>query len=294
MNRIKGRDFEWVIVDNGSTDHTAKVVASWLDNSNFAIVYLSFPTNLGLAGGVNEGIKVISGEFTIVIDDDDILFDSVLDTIDRYVQDYQIHRLPSVAGIAFRSLDEFGKTIGKAMPKSVMFSNRMEMHYLHGIDSSAEIFNILKTDVRKKYKFIQLQPPDRAPNSITLNQIAKSYKMLYVDVPLRVMYRHDGIPRLSNHTSHFKKFPMGKYLQSLSVLNSEINYFWHSPKYFVHHARKLSRFGLHNGKNLYRQSSELTSRWSRILWLVVGIIPGSAKYYFDLLQMRKKRVFVET
>ena len=194
--------------------------------------------------------------------------------------------MPNIAGLAFRSVDELGQLIGRPMPKNEMFCNRLDMEYIHKIGSSAEFLNVTKTSVRNEYEFIELLPPDRAPSSITLNRMARSYELMYVDLPIRVMYRHDGISRLSDRNSHSIKFPMGNYLKSLSILNSELDYYWYAPKIFVRHSRRLRRYGLHVGKNMIQQHSELTNSWGKLLWLIFGTVPGSIGYLRDYLNMR--------
>ena len=286
LNRIKERNFEWVIVDNGSVDDTSSLISNWIKDSKFKIIYHQLAFNQGLAKGLNEGKKLLSGDYTIVIDDDDFLMDDAIDTIDRYIYKFKINEMPNVAGLAFRTVDEFGRLIGRPMAKNAMLSNRLNLEYIHKIGSSAEIATVAKTSVRNQYEFIELLPPDHAPNSIILNRMARSYELMYVDIPIRVMYRHDGISRMTNRESYSIKFPVGNYLKSLSVLNSELDFFWYAPKNFVHHARKMRRFGLHIGKNVFLQYSELTSSWGKLLWLIFGTVPGSLGYLRDCFRMR--------
>ena len=63
----------------------------------------------------------MSGDYTIVIDDDDFLMDDAIDTIDRYIYKFKINEMSNVAGLAFRTVDEFGRLIGRSMPKTQCF-----------------------------------------------------------------------------------------------------------------------------------------------------------------------------
>ncbi len=60
---------EVVVVDNASTDGTQEYVLSLGD----AVVYVRNPTNANHAGAVNAGVKVASGEWVKLVDDDDYL-----------------------------------------------------------------------------------------------------------------------------------------------------------------------------------------------------------------------------
>ena len=282
LNRMKDCDsIEWVIVDNASNDGTHRLIKKWTSQSRFKIVYHRLPFNQGLAAGLNAGQKLVTGDYTIVVDDDDFLFDNAIETVDKYIHSFRLDAKPDIAGVAFRSIDEYGKLIGSAMPQYKMITNRLDLEHIYKIGSSAEIVTVAKNSARSKYKYIELLPPDLAPNSITLNRMARSYALLYIDEPIRIMYRHDGMHRLTSRTKYAVKFPLGNYMKSLSVLNSEIDYFWHAPKYFVHHARKLRRYGLHNGKNVYTQSVDLSNAVAKLLWIVFGIIPGTIGYMKD-------------
>ncbi|MBN1901342.1 glycosyltransferase family 2 protein [Candidatus Sumerlaeota bacterium] len=64
--RTKWEDFEVILVDNGSTDNTAKIA-----QERYPLVKLiQAPRNLGFAGGNNLGIREARGEFVILLNDD--------------------------------------------------------------------------------------------------------------------------------------------------------------------------------------------------------------------------------
>lgn len=62
-------DFELVVIDDGSTDKSAGIVASYSDKR---IRYVANPTNLGLAGARNRAIEVSHGDYLAWLDCDDI------------------------------------------------------------------------------------------------------------------------------------------------------------------------------------------------------------------------------
>ena len=71
------KDFEWVIVDDGSTDNTQEVVKAWLLGSDFPIRYF-YKENGGKHTALNYAVQKIESELTFIVDSDDTL------TIDRH------------------------------------------------------------------------------------------------------------------------------------------------------------------------------------------------------------------
>lgn len=70
-------DFEFVIVDDGSTDRTAEVIRSFADPR---IRLASLATNCGIAMGRNLGLGLVRGEFVAVMDSDDLAMPARLRT----------------------------------------------------------------------------------------------------------------------------------------------------------------------------------------------------------------------
>lgn len=71
---LKGQNpsFEWIIVDDASTDSTAGVVRSFSDSR---IVYVRHPENRGGPNaGRNRGSRMARGRYVIFLDDDDELY----------------------------------------------------------------------------------------------------------------------------------------------------------------------------------------------------------------------------
>jgi glycosyltransferase involved in cell wall biosynthesis len=70
------RDFEIIIIDDGSKDNTNEVAASF-NNKN--IRYIKHPKNLGATAARNTGIKAAGGEWIAFLDSDDIWLNDKLE-----------------------------------------------------------------------------------------------------------------------------------------------------------------------------------------------------------------------
>ncbi|WP_149010655.1 glycosyltransferase family 2 protein, partial [Escherichia coli] len=54
------KDIELIIVDNNSSDNTREILNQYKDVYNIKVIYLE--NNTGITGGINEGLKYVSGE----------------------------------------------------------------------------------------------------------------------------------------------------------------------------------------------------------------------------------------
>ena len=81
LQRQSFRDFEWLIVDDGSTDNTEELINSWIDEKNdFPIRYYK-KENGGKCRAINYGVDLAKGLLFFNVDSDDYLTDDALEKI---------------------------------------------------------------------------------------------------------------------------------------------------------------------------------------------------------------------
>lgn len=85
-------NFEWIIVDDGSTDNTESVVSAF-SSELFPVVYVKKP-NGGKHTALNASHPYIRGEYILILDSDDFLTDTavqeVVDAWAQYAKDQSI------------------------------------------------------------------------------------------------------------------------------------------------------------------------------------------------------------
>lgn len=111
-------DFEFVIVDDGSTDSTWQILQEYAEE-DARIVLLQNQTNQGLAKSLNRGLEIARGEYIARMDADDV---SLPERFDVQVSFLDAHTQVGVVGSAIKMIDAGGnylKTIRH--PKSHSF-----------------------------------------------------------------------------------------------------------------------------------------------------------------------------
>ena len=99
------RDFELVLVDDGSTDRSRAIAASYADPR---IRLLPFERNRGLPVALNEGLRAARGEFVARLDSDDAALPHRLETQVAFLD---AHPEIAVVGSQAIPIDERGKTL---------------------------------------------------------------------------------------------------------------------------------------------------------------------------------------
>lgn len=96
------RDFEFIVLNDCSRDHTEAIIQSFPDSR---IVYVKNDQNLGVAGTLNRGLALAKGEYIARMDADDI---SLQDRLEKQVQYLDAHPKVAVLGTNVELFDENG------------------------------------------------------------------------------------------------------------------------------------------------------------------------------------------
>lgn len=87
LQRQRFADFEWLIVDDGSTDDTAQLVAGWMAEENPFPIRYARQENGGKCRAINHGLNLAQGALFFTVDSDDYLTDDALEKVARWEQE---------------------------------------------------------------------------------------------------------------------------------------------------------------------------------------------------------------
>jgi len=99
------QDFEFIIVNDCSTDKTVEIIKSFNDNR---IIIIENPGNIGLTKSLNKGVKEAKGEYIARMDADDISLPHRFETQIKFLEENKDHGL---VGSSYYKMDDSGKTV---------------------------------------------------------------------------------------------------------------------------------------------------------------------------------------
>lgn len=185
--RQTSNDFEWLIVDDGSTDNTRELVRQWIDEGKVSIRYI-YQENQGMHGAHNTAYKNIDTELNTCVDSDDYMPD---DAVEKIVSFWRHYGSDEVAGIMGLDSDFEGKVIGTVFPPCMKRST-LAGFYASGGKGDKKL--VYRTDVICSYPEYPLFEGEKYVSlGYKYELVDQDYEMLTLnEVIARVEYRQDG------------------------------------------------------------------------------------------------------
>ena len=202
------KDFEWIISDDGSTDNTEELVATWQREDNgFDIIYSKLP-HVGFPRALNDGIRLARAEWFMMLDSDDWLLPETIEKVLPWVEEIKDQDHFVGIGITRRHLD--GSFMKKQMPL-------IDPHlgYVDATNSDRALYNlnmdcfeVNRTALLRKYPFQYWPTEEYAPPALNYNALSlDGFKWRWRADKLYISeYRNDG---LTKNNQKVKNNPMG-------------------------------------------------------------------------------------
>ena len=185
------KDFEWLIIDDGSTDDTKEKVNKFIKNKKINIRYF-YKKNGGKHTALNDGVKKAKGDLILILDSDDYLTDDCIDKIYKYWSKYESDK--NICALSFLRIYPNGQVIGKRYKGTEIISNNIEFKYNRGC--LGDMQEVYRKDVLKKYPFPVYEKERFLSEAIVWNKIALDYDTVYINEPICVCeYLEDGLSR---------------------------------------------------------------------------------------------------
>ncbi len=184
-------DFEWLIVDDGSTDNVASLVNQWIENTwQFKIRFYQ-QQNRGKHGAVNNGVKLAEYGAFFIVDSDDYLEDNAVETIIQYWS--EISEDGRFAGISGLRRNKCGKVVG-GMPVFEEYVDALNTERgKYGLNGDkAEVY---KTALLRKYPFPEYEGEKFLTEAVVWDRLAyEGYQIRWLNRSFVVCdYLADGL-----------------------------------------------------------------------------------------------------
>ncbi len=187
------KDFEWIIIDDGSVDDTIEIVRKWIRECDvFPISYYK-QENGGKHRALNKGIQTAQGNYCLIVDSDDRLLPEAIQKIQKWIN--EIDKDKSFAGVSGNRGSDDKNIIGE-FPNNVKFidakNTERSKKRLRG--DKAEVY---RTELLRKYPFPEFEGEKFLPEQAVWDQIAgDGYKLRWhKDIIYLCQYQEDGLTR---------------------------------------------------------------------------------------------------
>ena len=269
------RDFEWLVIDDGSTDDTAELIADWTLTADFSIRYFK-QEHRGKHFAHNFAVREARGQFFLTLDSDDACLP---DAIERMADHW--NTIPAAdrglyAGVEGLCIDQQGKVVGDKFPADPLDISVRERCYVYRV--RGEKCSSTRTDLVRKYPFPEIKGTYFIPEGAVWLQIAKKYKNRCVNEVFRKYYVDDDLTgaTLTRRRRLSDNAPGRLYFYTW-VLNNDLEYFFRSPLPFLKAAVILPILAHFAGQGLGRTLHSLDSLAAKTI--VLAALPISFLLY---------------
>lgn len=190
--RQTNKDFEWIVVDDGSTDDTREVVVNLKEKCGgaFPMGYV-YKANGGKHMAINIGAERARGELLFIADSDDLLIDDALETVANSWHDISDDK--SFAGIAGLDITmDTREVIGSGLPQEHIDCNAIDIRYRHHV--TGDMKEVFRTEVLREFPFPEFAGERFCPEQLVWFRMARRYRLRYINKPIYIAdYQPDGI-----------------------------------------------------------------------------------------------------
>ncbi len=219
------KDFEWLVIDDGSSDNTKELVEGWIKDNRIPIRYI-YQENQGMHGAHNTAYKNINTELNTCIDSDDFMPDDAVELIISFWSQFGSEEVAGMVG-----LDQYsnGEIIGDKFA-----SSRTTMWNFNKSGGKGDKKIVYRTEIIKKYPPYPIFDGERYVSLASLYfMIDQDYELLTINKPLvTVEYQIDGSSY--NMYRNYVKNPKGFVYDRKLVLSTKPD-FKTRVKYCIHY-----------------------------------------------------------
>lgn len=211
------KDFEWLVVDDGSTDGTKNLITQLQEKSDFPIRYI-YKSNGGKHTALNVGIQTICSELIFIVDSDDCVTDDAVESILKIHKKYRSQN--NICGYAFLRAFPDGKVNGKKFDVDEKIGSYIDVR-VNGDDTGADKAEVFKTHCLKEFPFPEYPNEKFLGEDLVWVRMARKYEMVHINKAIYVgNYLEDGLT--NNRRKHNIASPVGCMHRAEEFMESDL------------------------------------------------------------------------
>ncbi|GGG46135.1 glycosyltransferase family 2 protein [Epilithonimonas arachidiradicis] len=273
------KNFEWLIVDDCSTDNTVGLLKELQKSASFPIRIIQNETNQMVTKNIETGIHNANGKFLYLTGHDDGLKDDCLSTFVEDWNSLDAATQDNICGLVYHCEDQNGNFIGTEYPFNYWISNDFEMRFKYNVKGEKSSFH--KVELLKTIQYAYPEIDVYIPENLFWFELSYQYNFMYINKVMRIYFQHDTHDNISKSIG-----PGKKYMAGFSFFFHEIirkynlylkkNYFkiW---LVFQFNYIRYSRYNLQSYKEIIQRAENKN--------LIVLLIPFAMMY--ELIKFRR-------
>lgn len=196
--RQEHSDIEWIIVDDGSVDDTAKVVDELAaEFPSFVIRYIYKP-NGGKHTAINVGAREARGQYSLMLDSDDYIAPDGLQNLRKELD--TIKERNDLAAILLLRVSEEGKLLGNVPAEAIEGCYRKL--FLATKILKGDYAWCFRTDTLRQYPFPEFEDERFLTESVMFCRMSGPMNIRFVNKPLQIgNYEPGGLSDRFKHLS---------------------------------------------------------------------------------------------
>lgn len=258
------RDFEWLIVDDGSDDDTEALVRRWQADGRLSIRFIKRPRT-GFTFTRNYGYRQATGTLVLDLDSDDACLPHSLQRFREVWGSIPESERKDFSGVTCLTQDQHGRLIGTGLPADVLDSDYLEIKYRYQV--RGERWQCRVPEILRRYPLPEIQGQNFFQEGTQKSHIARHYKERFFSEPLRIYWQDETGEADQVSTRHPVLIADGLVYWHRLILNEEMDWFREAPFEFFRSAVHYSRFSWHRKDGLRAQWKGLDTFVARLLWV---------------------------
>ena len=210
------KNFEWILINDGSTDNSNEVINEIISITDFPVVYINNKDNKHKMACFKQAIEIAKGEFILPFDSDDACTEDALEVFNQEYEAIPDDKKPTISGVTCLCKSQDGDLIGSKFKIQPYYSNTFKKQLDHS--EASEKWGFTKTSILKGMDInTDIFAKGYIPEGIIWELISKNnFSTKYINTVLRIYYLDtENAISIQNH----EKDAFGMAIYSLAIIN---------------------------------------------------------------------------